>query len=68
MDLFWLKERDERMSAYCHDENSAALSHRELKEGALGDKALLLGTYAFFVVLLTVLMLYGLQQGIIFEF
>ena len=56
------------MSTYCHDENRVSLSHSELKEGGLGDKALLLGAYAFFVVLLTVLMLYGLQQGIIFEF
>lgn len=55
------------MSAYCHDENSVSLSHSEVNEGSFGDRAVLLGAYAFFMVLLTVLMLYGLQQGIVFD-
>ncbi len=55
------------MSAYCHDENSVSLSHSEVNEVSVGDKAVLLGAYAFFMVLLTVLMLYGLQQGIVFD-
>nr|WP_320147126.1 hypothetical protein [uncultured Anaeromusa sp.] len=55
------------MSAYCHDENSVSLSSSELKASAFGDKAVLLGAYAFLVVLLTVLMLYGVQQGIVFD-
>ena len=55
------------MSTYCHDENRVSLSHSELKEGGLGDKAVLVGAYAFFMVLSAVLMLYGLQQGIVFD-
>ncbi|WP_018701537.1 hypothetical protein [Anaeromusa acidaminophila] len=55
------------MSTYCHNEKSVSLSQRELKESALGDKVLLLGTYAFFVALLTVLMVYGVQQGMVFD-
>lgn len=55
------------MSAYCHDENSVSLSHNEVNEVSFGDKAVLLGAYAFFMVLLTILMLYGLQQGIVFD-